>query len=251
MITVICISLAEQHDRRAFMQSQLVECGLPFRFFDAIRVDLANGFPSIYHRTGRLNHSGVDMRAGEMGCYLSHRQVWREFLATEEPICLVVEDDVEILPDFARVVAALSANPQRWEFVRLFGVFKQPGFAASALTDRHTLVDYLEQPNGTQGYLINRAAARRLLEYTASMAHAIDMAIDRDWEHGVRIMGVEPAVVAHHEAFETTLGTWHKLRLPWRQKIAREYHRAGANLRKQIWLLKKRARLRARTTSAE
>jgi glycosyl transferase family 25 len=244
LIQVVCLSLAEQRDRRAYMHAQLLASGLSFRFFDALKVDLTEGFPSLYDRSQRMRHSGVDMRAGEMGCYLSHRQIWRELIAGDEQMCLVVEDDVEILPDFARVVQALCDTPERWEFVRLFGVFTKPAFPVMALTDRHDLVDYLEQPNGTQGYLINRAAAQRLLRYTDAMAYAIDMAIDREWEHGVRIMGVEPAVVAHHEAFETTLGTWHKLHLPLHKKLAREYFRAGSNIRKQLWLFRKRQTLR-------
>lgn len=231
------------------MREQLDACRLPYRFFDAVRVDLANGWPQIYHRQQRMNHSGVDMRAGEMGCYLSHRQVWLDFLASDDDVRLVLEDDVEIHPDFAEVVASLYEARQHWEFVRLFGVFKKETFPVRSLAGNHFLVDYLEQPNGTQGYLINRAAAQRLLIHTEKMCHAIDMAIDRDWEHGVRMMGVEPSVISHQETFATTLGTWHKLRLPLHKKILREYHRAGANFRKQRWLLKKRLLLRGRQTA--
>ncbi|MES2538045.1 MAG: glycosyltransferase family 25 protein [Pseudomonadota bacterium] len=244
MITVHCISLADQHDRRDYMRRQLDACGLPYRFFDALRVNLADGWPAIYQRQRRMNHSGVDMRAGEMGCYLSHRQVWSDFLAGDDEVCLVMEDDVEIHPGFAEVVKSLVEARQHWEFVRLFGVFRREVFPVRRLAGGHCLVDYLEQPNGTQGYLINRQAAQRLMVHTGSMWHAIDMAIDRDWEHGVRIMGIEPSVISHQEAFETTLGTWHKLRLPLHKKILREYHRAGSNLRKRVWLLQKRMRLR-------
>ena len=70
--------------------------------------------------------------------------------------------------------------------------FQRAAFPLRRLAGEHFLVDYLEQPNGTQGYLLNRRAARRLLDYTAGMAHAIDQAIDREWEHGVNIMGVVP-----------------------------------------------------------
>ena len=71
----------------------------------------ARGWPDIYARQQRLRHSGVDMRAGEMGCYLSHREIWKSFLASDDELCLVLEDDVEIGPDFAAVVNALCADP--------------------------------------------------------------------------------------------------------------------------------------------
>jgi len=246
VITVNCISLADQRERRDYMRRQLDVCGLPYRFFDAIRVDLARGWPENYDRQQRLEHSGVDLRAGEMGCYLSHREVWKAFLASDEELCLVLEDDVEIRPDFADVVTALCNNRQDWEFVRLTGVFARTAFPLRRLVGEHFLVDYLEQPNGTQGYLLNRNAARRLLAYTERMAHAIDMAIDHEWEHGVNIMGVKPGPIVHQEEFETTLGAWSKPRLSLRKKLMRELHRAGGNLKKQLWLARKRRLLRLR-----
>ena len=246
MITVNCISLAEQRERRDYMRRQLDACGLPYRFFDAIRVDLARGWPDIYDRARRLRHSGVDMRAGEMGCYLSHREVWKTFLAGDDALCLVLEDDVEIGPDFADVVAALCKDLRDWEFVRLTGVFSRTAYPLRQLAGEHFLVDYLEQPNGTQGYLLNRDAAHRLLAYTQPMAHAIDMAIDMDWEHGVEIMGVAPGPIAHQEAFDTTLGYAPKRKLSLREKLMRELHRACGNLGKQLFLAKKRRRLQNR-----
>lgn len=243
MITVNCISLADEHGRRDYMRAQLDACGLPYRFFDAIRVDLKRGWPASYARNRRLRHSGVDMRAGEMGCYLSHREIWKDFLAGDDALCLVLEDDVEIGSDFAAVVHALCEDTGDWEFVRLTGVFKRTPYPLRRLVGEHFLVDYLEQPNGTQGYLLNRSAARRLVDYTAGMAHAIDMAIDREWEHGVNVMGVAPGPISHQEGFETTLGSAARLRLSLRQKLMRELHRAGGNVRKQLFLVKKRRRL--------
>ncbi len=230
------------------MEAQLAACGLPYRFFDAIQVDLKKGWPDLYNRTRRLNYSGIDLRAGEMGCYLSHRAIWHNFLGGDEPLCLVIEDDVTLSLDFAEVVQSLCDMQQQWEFVRLFGVFNRKVYPSIALACGRTLVDYLQQPNGTQGYLMNRDAVKRLLAHTESMCHAIDNSIDRDWEHGVRLMGIAPSVLSLEENFDTTLGIQTKLRLPWHGKVAREFHRAGSNLRKQLWLYKKARRLRLRSS---
>ena len=251
MITVNCVSLADEHARRDYMRRQLDACGLPYRFFDAVRIDLARGWPESYARQQRLRHSGIDMRAGEMGCYLSHREIWKAFLAGDDELCLVLEDDVEIGPDFAAVVNALCDDTRDWEFVRLTGVFPRTAFPLRRVAGEHFLVNYLAQPNGTQGYLLNRRAARRLVDYTADMAHAIDMAIDREWEHGVNIMGVVPGPISHQETFETTLGSASRLRLSLRQKLMRELHRAGGNIRKQLFLAKKRRQLAKNPGSRE
>jgi glycosyl transferase family 25 len=245
-VTIQCISLADQHDRRQYMRAQLDALGMPYRFFDAVRVDLSHGWPEMYARKRRLAHSGVDLRAGEIGCYLSHRQVWQRFLAGDDELCLVIEDDVELHADFAEVVNALCDSHADWEFVRLFAIMKKPSFPARPIIGPYRIVDYLAQPNGTQGYLLNRRAAERLVAYTATMWQAIDMAIDCEWDHGVAVQGVEPHVLAHPEIFETTLGDSNKPRLGLRQKLLREVHRARHNLRKQAWLRRKRGRLAAR-----
>ena len=243
MITVNCISLADEQVRRDYMRRQLDACGLPWRFFDAVRIDLGEGWPESYARQQRLRQSGVDMRAGEMGCYLSHREIWMSFLAGDDALCLVLEDDVEIGPDFAAVVNALCEDTSDWEFVRLTGVFPRTPYPLRRLAGEHFLVEYLEQPNGTQGYLLNRRAARRLVDYTACMAHAIDNAIDREWEHGVSIMGVVPGPISHQLTFVTTLGNMTKPRLTLRQKLMREIYRASSNIGKQLFVAKKRRRL--------
>lgn len=227
------------------MAEQFTRLDLPHYFFDAIQVDLANAWPTAYDRRRRLAYSGVDMRAGEMGCYLSHRQVWRDFLKTPEPLCLVLEDDVLLSNDFPEVVEALCAMDRQWDFVRLFEMFSEKQFHPQRINGNYQLIDYLQQPKGTQGYLLNRHAAQILLDYTEVMWHAIDNAIDRDWEHGLWLKGITPDLLTHQLEFETTLGTWHKLHLPWQRKIARELYRVGSNLRKQSWMIKKRWQLRS------
>ncbi|MDB5823430.1 MAG: hypothetical protein JWR21_2134 [Herminiimonas sp.] len=244
MITVNCISLADEPARRGYMRVQLDACGLPYRFFDAVRVDLGRGWPEIYARDQRLRYSCVDMRAGEMGCYLSHREIWKSFLGSDDAVCLVLEDDVEIGRDFAATVNALCRDTSDWEFVRLTGVFQRTSYPLRRLTGEQFLVEYLKQPSGAQGYLLNRRAARRLVDYTASMARSIDNAIDREWEHGVNVMGVVPGPISHQKTFATTLGRATKPRLSLRQKLMREVHRAGGNISKQIFLAKKRWRLK-------
>ena len=247
MITIQCISLASKPERRAFMAEQFARLNLPHRFFDAIQVDLSAGWPALYDRERRLAYTGIDLRAGEMGCFLSHRQVWQEFLQTEEQYCLVLEDDVSISEDFQEVVEALCQMPREWNFVRFFEMFPRHSVAVKVITGKYHLIDYLQQPNGTQGYLLNRHAANILLAHTATMWHTIDNTIDREWEHGLWLKGVNPDALSHQLEFETTLGVWQKANLPLRRKIAIGCYRIGSNLSKQVWLVKKRLQLRLRT----
>jgi glycosyl transferase family 25 len=240
--TLVCISLIDQVQRRSFMRQQLDALGLPYRFFDAVRIDLSGGWPESYDRQQRLAYAGRDLTAGEIGCYLSHRAIWQQLLSGPDEVALVLEDDVAVPPDFGATVQALCEGPDDWDFARLYGCFKRPMRPLRPVHGAHVLVDYLSQPRGMQGYLVKRRAAESLLRHTASIVHAIDDAIDRDWEHRLRMRGVEPPVVLHTEAFVSTLGARSTCGLSFPQKLQREWSRLGSNIRKQAWMCRKRLR---------
>ena len=45
------------------------------------------------------------MSSGEVGCCLSHRQVWEKIHKRQDPLHLICEDDVVVLSDFERVMS--------------------------------------------------------------------------------------------------------------------------------------------------
>lgn len=238
---IICISLADQPTRRAYMARQFEAIGAGYRFLDGIRVDLTAGWPAAYDRQARLAYSLTDLRAGEIGCYLSHRQAWREFLASTDDLCCVLEDDVELHADFCASVEALCRCRESWDLVRLLGFSAQPFKQLQQICGPHYLVDYWrKQPNGTQGYLLTREAAQRLLDHTATIIHPIDNAIDREWEHRLRLRGVEPPILSHVEAFASTIEGRGAGKQRWPAKLKREVNRLTTNLPKQLWSLRKR-----------
>ena len=239
-LLIICISLSDQHDRRAFMTSQLNAIGVPFQIMDAVRVNLDTGWPEAYDRKARLRYAPSDLRAGEAGCYLSHQQCWQLFLKSDNDLCCILEDDVRLKDDFLQTVEALCASRDSWDLVRLFGVFQRSFKKLQRIYGDHYLVDYLtKQPNGTQGYLMNRYAAKKLLSHTSKMIYAIDESIDREWEHRLRMRGLDPAVLSHN-VFASTIGKRIVNKKTLAGRFVREYFRMGSNLRKQIWACQKR-----------
>lgn len=241
---IVCISLADQLERRAYMARQFDAIGASYRFLDGIRVDLAAGWPAAYDRKARLAYALADLRAGEIGCYMSHRQAWQDLLDSDQEVCCVLEDDVALHSDFSATVQALYDCRADWDLVRLFGLFAQPSKRLQQIHGPHYLVDYWrKQPNGTQGYLLTRAAAQKLLAHTARIVYPIDDAIDREWEHRLRLRGVEPAVLLHPEVgFASTIGDRGSSSTSLADKLKREYTRLDTNLHKQLWSLRKRVR---------
>ncbi len=108
--------------------------------------------------------------------------------------------------------------------------------------ERTTLVEYINnQPSGTQGYLLNRNAAKKLLLHTDRMIHPIDDAIDRAWEHRLRLRGIEPAILSLPNIYESTIGDRSRS-ITTRQKLLREFYRLPSSIWKLLWRLRKTLR---------
>jgi hypothetical protein len=109
------LNLPERADRRHEMTRMLARIGMSpdpgkLEFFPAIRPNDAGGFPTI----------------GARGCFLGHLEILRTALRQGAQRVLVMEDDLEIVPEFpaieAGVVQTLSTRP--WAFVYLGHVIK-------------------------------------------------------------------------------------------------------------------------------
>ena len=241
-LLIICISLSDQHSRRALMTKQLNDIGIPFQIMDAIRPNPKQGWPEAYDRNLRFKYAPSDLRWGEIGCYQSHQKSWQLFLNSDNKLCCILEDDVILHDDFLQSVEALRAASDSWDLVRLYGIFPRPSKKLQHICGDHYLVDYLaKQPNGTQGYIVNRRAAKTLLEHTSKMIFAIDESIDREWEHRLRMRGVEPAIMSQGD-FASTIEKRIDNKKSFSGRFYREYFRMYSNLSKQAWSCRKRLR---------
>jgi glycosyl transferase family 25 len=145
-------------------------------------------------------------RPGEVGCYLSHLKAMEEFLRTDAPWCLILEDDVEVSPECVEVLAALGQKDD-WDLVKLFCFHSGLPVRKRALTQKHHLVVHLTRTTSSAAYAINRHAAEKLLKSMRTISEQVDHALERPWETGLRVRGVRPLpVVLAPVAATTTIG---------------------------------------------
>ncbi|MBM5572175.1 MULTISPECIES: glycosyltransferase family 25 protein [Deefgea] len=233
-----CISLPEEVARRAHILKQFSQHQLEITLFDAIKPD-ENTAPKIYQQKKRLQLYGRDLSRGEMGCYLSHRALWELFLSTDAAHCCILEDDVELAEQFSEVIDNLLEKQSSWDLVRLAGTFPRKGKTIAQIkAGEYQLLEYLEQPRGTLGYVINRAAAQALLEHTARMIHAIDDTMDQIWSHKLRTYGLEPFIVKESAQFISSIGCRKRPQMSLLAKMRKELFKSNNSLRKKIWQYK-------------
>ncbi|WP_297572721.1 glycosyltransferase family 25 protein [uncultured Deefgea sp.] len=241
-----CISLPDQIDRRARMTQQFTQLSLKVNWFDAIRPD--DDMPVIYQRTKRLNQYGYDLTTGEMGCFLSHRAVWLDFInRTNEnksnDLCSIFEDDIILNTDFCNIITELETIKDQWDYVRFFAMFsRKKTNIQSTLPSGHQLIEFLKPPRGTQGYILNRHAALTLLNLTEQMIHPIDDTIDQVWRHNLKMFCITPALVIEDANLVSSIGSRKRSKLKLSTKIKRELYRAPEAVRRTFWQYKTRLR---------
>ncbi|MFZ5723704.1 MAG: glycosyltransferase family 25 protein [Pseudomonadota bacterium] len=198
------ISLDPSSAMASGLARELTAAGVDFRFVPA--VDGRKGTPPLEgrehfdHRKALIRHGRI-LRDPELGCYLSHyralQRAWDEGL---ERVC-ILEDDVGLEENFPRVLAGLAGQPAEVEMVRLMALRVRRRKVLTAVPDcpGHRLVRPERGWCGTQGYVINRAGMRKVLDAACRIYEPIDKFYDHFWEYGLRHYGVEPHVIYEHE----------------------------------------------------
>jgi glycosyl transferase, family 25 len=194
-ISYVCISLEGAHERRALMARQFDKAGINATFFTGIEPRGATDAISEYDLAGRMRRYGRPLARGEIGCYLSHREVWKSLVNSGDDVWCVMEDDLILRRGLREAVEELAQYREYWDLVRLMGLMNRPQLPYAELPSGTLLMWMDRLPIGTQCYVITRGAAEKMLEYSKRMLHAIDTTIDRCWEHKLQIFKTSPEFV--------------------------------------------------------
>ncbi|CAH1972786.1 unnamed protein product [Acanthoscelides obtectus] len=164
---IYMINLKRRHERRKRMLTCFDELGLEVDLVDAVDGQALNesflgkilflpGFEDPYHKR--------PMKLGEIGCFLSHYNIWRDVVHNKYSSVLILEDDIRFEPFFRTRVKALMNEVNKmpsWDLVY---------YGRKILQDDEKWVDgtnYLVEAGysyWTLGYVLNYNGANKLLD---------------------------------------------------------------------------------------
>ena len=199
---IYVINLDRDTERMASIRANLDGLGLPFERLAAVMGKDVTEWEKLVDLPAYAWRNRLDIpRAGEVGCYLSHLKAMETFLRTDAPWCVILEDDVEVLPACADVLRSL-AEKDDWDLVKLFNFHSGLPVKKRALAGGHHLVVHLTRTTSAAAYVVNRRAAETLLRSMRPISEQVDHAHDQPWETGLRVRGIRPmpvilAPVAH------------------------------------------------------
>jgi glycosyl transferase family 25 len=189
------INLERSADRRAYLSAQLDRLGVDYAFFKAIEPPQAGEWFERYDEKLYLRNTGRTASPGEIACFASHAMLWKTAVETGEPL-VVLEDDVEIYPNFPRALAETARLIERYGFIRLADYWsKRVRTVQMETAAEFNLLYFVKYPFGSMGYAISPKAAAAFLARSTVVAGPPDLFIKRFWEHRQPLFGLAPASI--------------------------------------------------------
>ena len=201
---IYVINLDRDTERMDSIRANLEGLGLPFERLSAVMGKDVPEWEKLVDMSAYAWRNRLDApRAGEVGCTLSHLKAMETFLRTDAPWCVILEDDVEVLPACADVLRSL-AEKDDWDLVKLFNFHSGLPVKKRALAGGHHLVVHLTRTTSAAAYVVNRRAAETLLRSMRPISEQVDHAHDQPWETGLRTRGIRPLPVVLAPVAHTT-----------------------------------------------
>ena len=194
---VFVISLARAAERRAGMVMHLDNQNIQHEIIDAVdgaTLDLSAYKDRLNPKLSQKLH-GAPLNTGEIGCYLSHYQLWERIVAESIPYAVILEDNVRCNEDFMNVVADIVRCPWLWDVVLLHAGFRRVHRVVSPIAEKYRLLQYKRFWVGTKGYCITLSAARKLINHCRVMLYPVDLAWQDYWKWNGRFYCINPPVV--------------------------------------------------------
>lgn len=218
------IHLARATQRRAQVQQLLTRLGPDSQIIDAVdgttllKAELAAAYQPNLHAP----RYPFALRPGEIGCFLSHRNAWETFLASDAGAALVLEDDVELNADFDAALDLAQRHLGDFGYIQLQN--RDCDGDEIDRQDGYRLIRPQVTPLRTSGQLVSRTAAKRLLDATKPFDRPVDTFLQMHWHTGLHLGVVTPACLTDRtaETGGSTIGASKSLL----EKLQREWKRA-------------------------
>ncbi|QND68962.1 hypothetical protein HB777_31125 [Mesorhizobium loti] len=207
VFTRICHVKQGYEDRRRHIVSEFERRGVPVYFYtDWDQPDITPEIRDELIAPGFVHPAGVSLS-------LKHVGIWRDFLETDLPYCLVFEDDVFLARDFTakfRQALAEFGDPSRKAVISLGngGNYYTPSWK---LRKGRRLYP-ARHGRCTDSYLITRPVAEARCAWVAQnrISRVIDHQIEQmDEELGIEMLWFERPIVeqgTHNGTFPTSIG---------------------------------------------
>ena len=195
-VKTFLINLDSDIERCEAMHRQLVELGISYERFSAVRGDKLPRWIRPFFLDGE-GQPPPELSNGEIGCYASHLSIMRIAVETNQTV-LIMEDDLHLPPDLTDIIEQCLALDVRWDMLRLSSMDKYPTVPVGPLTPVYNVVQYLKVPPNLGAYIVKPIGAQKFLSWSRPRWRPVDQDLRRPWENNVNTIGIHPNPVTQN-----------------------------------------------------
>lgn len=193
------LHLARAKARRDNARALLQQCGVAGEIWPAVdgaALDPAD-LRAQYRREVFWPVYPFELRMGEIGCFLSHRQIWADMQDRREDCALIIEDDAGIEPAMlARALDLARRHIARRGYIQLQ---TQPHRGPALLLDTNgpAALTLPRLPGlRTTAQVVSKPAAAQLLKHSRTFDRPVDTFVQSHWQTGLRAAMIHPSGVS-------------------------------------------------------
>ncbi len=183
MITYV-LSLKRSAERRRYIKKHVADLELDHQVIDAVDGSLLSEFDLEAHcDMTALNKVRDWLTNDQIGCSLSHYNIYEEFLKTGDEVCFIVEDDVLLPTDIKEVLSEIEETMAGAEIILLHYLSLSPcklsSIGKKKIFDTNLMFALNNKQLGdSTAYLITRSACENMLQNIKPVLVAAD-----SWNH--------------------------------------------------------------------
>ena len=201
---IFVINLDRSKERLERIRTELNNIKLPFERISAIDGKTLNNkkIATYYAKDLNRKYYYAPLKAGQIGCYISHIKACHKILEEGLDYGIIIEDDIAINNGFEFIPAALESINIKWNYIKLIAPFKKKKITeriplkANRLPleckIRFELIRWNKVPTGTQAYAITRKGAEEFILKRSKFFRPIDVDLQYEWETNLDIIGLTP-----------------------------------------------------------
>lgn len=141
----------------------------------------------------------------EIGCALSHIKIYEDFINSKYQLAVVFEDDILFKYNFDNEIKTLIFDCfSRKKQILLLGELKQFFKKALIKSQRFKIVN-TETAYSTFAYVINKEAARAILDFNYPIKTVADNHLLWKLYLGINVYGIDPIFIDHDNNFQSNI----------------------------------------------
>lgn len=224
-IPVYLINLSTSPERLEKSDKRLAQQGISYTRVEGVLGKALNSEEVKKHYSEEINRSyyHTPLTLGQIGCYYSHRKVWRLIAEGDAPFGIIMEDDFHLTGDLQKAINTIQSLSIEWDLIKLAAYQSRERKIAYSqpINEDFDLVVHSKAMSGGAATALTKEAATRLLAATDKFGRPCDSDIQHMWETGVDVLSLMPYPVTQDMDFESTISAKKEPRKKyfWKRKI--------------------------------